>query len=255
MDRKHLLYGLVAAAAVALGVMAYLVFSGNSGSAVPQEGSKLNIALSPTDHTLGSPKAPVQFVEYAAPTCPHCAHWNAEVFPKFKKAYIDTGKVHYVFRVFPLSSVDAAVEAMARCLPKDSYFQFIDMMFRNQEKWDPDGYNVPDVHAALINMGRIAGMSARACRFVHLESGRTDQDRRGRRARQQGLWDQRHAQLHHQWRAEPERGDLAGASGRAQPPAPEAGQEIGKNPPASGHRRPALWTGPLDKSASARRAR
>ncbi len=49
---------------------------------------------------------------------------------------------------------------MARCLPKDSYFQFIDMMFRNQDKWDPDGYNIPDIHQALINMGRIAGMSA-----------------------------------------------------------------------------------------------
>ena len=160
MDRKQLLYGLVAAAAVALGVLAYLVFSGGSGGTVPQDGSKLNIALAPTDHTLGSPKAPVQFVEYAAPTCPHCAHWNAEVFPKLKKAYIDTGKVHYVFRVFPLSSVDVAVEAMARCLPKADYFQFIDMMFRNQEKWDPDGYNISDVHKALIAMGRIESMSA-----------------------------------------------------------------------------------------------
>ncbi len=65
-----------------------------------------------------------------------------------------------MFRVFPLNPVDVAVEAMARCLPKSSYFQFIDMMFRNQSKWDPDGYKIPDVHAALINMGRIAGMSA-----------------------------------------------------------------------------------------------
>lgn len=158
MNRKQLLYSLVAVAAVALLVAAYQVFFGGSGSGLSSNG-ELTVDLQPADHTLGSPKAPVQFVEYAAPTCPHCAHWNEEVFPILKKNYIDTGKVYYVFRVLPLSSVDVAVEAMARCLPKSSYFQFIDMMFRNQEKWDPDGYDVPDVHAALIDMGRIAGMS------------------------------------------------------------------------------------------------
>ena len=63
-----------------------------------------------------------------------------------------------MFRVFPLSSVDVAAEAMARCLPADNYFQFIDLLFRNQSKWDPE-YRIPDVHAALVQMGRIAGMS------------------------------------------------------------------------------------------------
>lgn len=160
MNRKQLLYGLVAVAAIALAIASYFVYSGGSGGdALPEDGSKLAIKITPEDHTLGSPNAPVQFIEYAAPTCPHCAHWNEEVFPKLKANYIDKGKVYYVFRVFPLSSVDVAVEAMAGCLPKEAYFQFMDMMFRNQEKWDPDGYQVPDVHAALINMGRIAGMS------------------------------------------------------------------------------------------------
>lgn len=158
MNRKQLLYSLVAVAAVALLVAAYLVFFGGSGGGLSSNG-EVTVDLQPTDHTLGSPKAPIQFVEYAAPSCPHCAHWNEEVFPILKKNYIDTGKVYYVFRVLPLGSVDVAVEAMARCLPKSSYFQFIDMMFRNQEKWDPE-FGVPDVHAALIDMGRIAGMSS-----------------------------------------------------------------------------------------------
>lgn len=160
MNRKQLLYGLVAVAAIVLAIASYVVYSGGSGSALPDDNGKFSIKITPEDHTLGSPTAPIQFVEYAAPTCPHCAHWDETVFPQFKAKYIDTGKVHYVFRVFALSSVDVAVEAMARCLPKDAYFQFIDMMFRNQEKWDPDGYKIPDVHAALVNMGRIAGMSA-----------------------------------------------------------------------------------------------
>ena len=159
MTRKQILSSLIAIAAIIVLAIAYFVYTSGSGDGIPQEGTKFAIVLSPRDKTLGSPKAPIQVVEYAAPSCPHCAHWNEDVFPTLKKEYIDTGKVYYVFRVFPLSSLDVAVESMARCLPPGSYFQFIDMMYRNQVRWDPDGNNIPDVHGALIQMGRIAGMS------------------------------------------------------------------------------------------------
>jgi len=49
---------------------------------------------------------------------------------------------------------------MARCLPEDNYFQFLDLLYRNQPKWDPDGYAIADPRAALVQMGKIAGMSA-----------------------------------------------------------------------------------------------
>ncbi|HUJ04468.1 MAG TPA: DsbA family protein [Rhizomicrobium sp.] len=160
MTRKQLLIGLVALAVIALGVVAYFIFSGGGqDTTVPDSGGKLAITLKPSDRTLGNPKAPILMVEYAAPSCPHCSRWDAEVFPLLKKNYIDTGKVYYVFRVFPLRPADVAVESMARCLPADSYFQFIELMFRNQEKWDPE-YGISDTHAALVEMGRIAGMSA-----------------------------------------------------------------------------------------------
>jgi protein-disulfide isomerase len=111
------------------------------------------------DHTMGSPKAPVVLVEYAAPSCPHCARFNAEVFPELKRRYIDTGKVRYVFRVYPISPVDGAVEGIANCLPADNYFAFIDLLFRNQKQWDPE-YGVTDVHGALVSLGVGAGLSA-----------------------------------------------------------------------------------------------
>jgi protein-disulfide isomerase len=110
------------------------------------------------DHTMGNPKAKLVLIEYAAPTCPHCAHFNETVFPQLKQTYIDTGKVYYIFRVFPLHPSDGAAEAMAVCLPKDSYFQFIDLLFRNQKDWDWE-YQVQDIHGGLVKMGRIAGMS------------------------------------------------------------------------------------------------
>jgi protein-disulfide isomerase len=160
VTRQQLLIGLVALAVIALGIVGYVVFGGNSSPSPTDVPAKYAITLTPRDRTLGSPKAPILMVEYAAPTCPVCAAFDMDVFPQIKKNFIDTGKVYYVFRVYPLRSVDVAAEAMARCIPPENYFAFIDQLYRNQPKWDPDGYEIPDQHAALVEMGAIAGMSA-----------------------------------------------------------------------------------------------
>lgn len=159
MNRSQLLIGLVVLAVVVLAVAAYLIFREPSGEAVPAEAT-LTFTVTDRDRTLGSPKAPVTMIEYAAPTCPICAHFNNDIFRQFKREYIDTGKVFYVFRVFPLQAADVAAEAIARCMPKDNYFTFLDLLYRNQSRWDPDGYDIPDVHGALIKMANIAGMPA-----------------------------------------------------------------------------------------------
>jgi protein-disulfide isomerase len=161
MNRSQVLIGVIIAAVIVLGVAAYYVLrTPPSDTTTAQESGPLAIAIGKDDRTLGSPKAPLKVVEYAAPTCPHCAHFDMDFFPRFRKDYIDSGKVYFVFRVFPLNAVDVAAESMARCLPEDNYFQFLDLLYRNQAKWDPDGYQIPDVHAALVDMGKIAGMSA-----------------------------------------------------------------------------------------------
>ena len=90
------------------------------------------------DMALGSDKAPVTVIEYASMTCPHCAHFNEVTFPEIKKRYIDTGKVRYIFREFPLDSLAAAVFMLARCSAEtDSgkYFALVDTMFRQQRTW------------------------------------------------------------------------------------------------------------------------
>ncbi len=160
MDRKYVLTGIIALAVIALGIIAWLAFSGGSSNEMlANTNGGLPVALSPRDHPMGSPKAPVVMVEYAAPTCPHCARFDQEIFPQLKATYIDTGKVYYIFRVFPLNQVDIAAEAIARCMPQQNYMSFIDLLYRNQPKWDPE-YGVTDVHAGLVAMGRLAGMSA-----------------------------------------------------------------------------------------------
>jgi protein-disulfide isomerase len=127
--------------------------------ALQVSGEKAGVPVTAADRTLGSPKAPIMMLEYSAPTCVPCARFHTEVFPLLKKKYIDTGKVYYVFRVFPLNPADLAAEAMARCLPPSRYMQFIDVLFHNQDKWDPE-FGITDVHGALVAMGAIGGMNA-----------------------------------------------------------------------------------------------
>jgi protein-disulfide isomerase len=160
MSRKYLLVGLVVVALGLLGAAAwYVFFAAPTESAIPDANQTQAVKLTDFDRTMGSSKAQIQIVEYAAPTCPHCAHFDMDVFPLLKENFIDKGKVYYILRIFPLSPADVAAGAMARCLPPDSYFQFLDLLWRNQDKWDPE-FRVPDVHAGLVDMGRIAGMSA-----------------------------------------------------------------------------------------------
>jgi protein-disulfide isomerase len=135
----------------ALKILLVLLFA-VTANAAPRE------KLFPDDRTLGNPNAPVVLVEYFAPMCPHCAHFAATVFPEIKKAYIDTGKVLYVMRVFPLGAPDGAVSGMAKCLKPERYYEFLDLAFKKQAMWDPDGYDIPDVEAALVQLGGMAGL-------------------------------------------------------------------------------------------------
>jgi protein-disulfide isomerase len=160
VTRQQLLVGLVVLAVVAVGIVAWFVFfSDSQSSTLTADSDKFGITLTSRDRAQGSPKAPILMVEYAAPTCPHCAAFDMQIFPLLKRKYIDTGKVYYVFRVFPLNSVDVAAEGIARCLPPENYFSFIDLLYRNQPKWDPE-YGVTDVHGGLVQMGGFAGISA-----------------------------------------------------------------------------------------------
>lgn len=91
----------------------------------------------PGDMSLGDPKAPVHVVEYLSLTCPHCAHFHADVFPAFKAKYIDTGRVHFTIRELLTAppQVAAAGFMLARCDGGKSYFKIVDEVFRSQVRW------------------------------------------------------------------------------------------------------------------------
>jgi protein-disulfide isomerase len=113
-------------------------------------------AVSLPDMALGPPDAAVTIVEYASITCPHCAAFNENVFPRIKAAYIDTGKVRYLFREFPLDPVAAASSVLARCVADgDSvkYFEVTDALFRQ------DWSKVTKPRETLNQIGKQAGLN------------------------------------------------------------------------------------------------
>ena len=156
---QMIIAGAAVGAVAIAAILYFFVFSSSSDNGMLLAGGANSaVTMLKDDRTMGTPGAPITMLEYAAPVCPHCARFNATVMPLIKKNYIDTGKVFYIFRVFPLQPADGAAEAIARCLPADKYFQFIDLLFRNQAKWDPE-YGITDVRGALIQEAKIAGMS------------------------------------------------------------------------------------------------
>ena len=87
------------------------------------------------DRSLGKDDAPVTIVEYASMTCPHCAHFHETTYPELKKRYIDTGKVRFIFREFPLDPLAAGASMLARCADKEQFFPLIETLFQQQSKW------------------------------------------------------------------------------------------------------------------------
>jgi len=109
---------------------------------------------------LGTADASVTITEYASMTCPHCAAFNRDVFPKLKSEYIDTGKVRYVFREFPLDLKAVAGSVLARCIAKDDagkYFAVVDLLFKQQNDWV-----MKNTTETLTRIGKQAGLTQKA---------------------------------------------------------------------------------------------
>lgn len=109
------------------------------------------------EQSLGNADAPVTMIEYASMTCPHCARFNANTMPTIRSKYIDTGKVRYVLREYPLDPRATAGFMLARCAGGDRYFPMIDVLFQQQQAWA--FVDAPQVLPGLEQIARQAGLS------------------------------------------------------------------------------------------------
>lgn len=139
---------LAANTEVAQQVAAIEPAAGAAAQAVGQEGTW-------GDLVYGDPNAPVEVIEYASFTCPHCATWAAAVFPRLKEKYIDTGKVKFIFRNYVRDRLDLAAATTARCSTPEVSKVLTKSLFANQSVWAQS----PDQIGEMAAIARRAGVS------------------------------------------------------------------------------------------------
>ena len=110
------------------------------------------------DMILGNPAAPVTIIDYSSLTCPHCASFHSEIFPRIKEDYIETGKAKLIFREVYFDGPGLWSSMLARCLEKKKFFSIIDLLFRKQDEWSR-GESQIDIVKGLTSIGRQAGIS------------------------------------------------------------------------------------------------
>ncbi|MEL6585929.1 MAG: DsbA family protein [Pseudomonadota bacterium] len=87
------------------------------------------------DMRMGDPNAPVEVIEYASYTCPHCANFHNDTFKAFKAEYIDTGKVNFIYREVYFDRYGLWASMMARCGGGTKFFGISDLLYDSQEAW------------------------------------------------------------------------------------------------------------------------
>lgn len=148
LNRRDFILGSTALATLALA-------SGAALAAIDMV--ELNKPPAIGEMSMGSADAKVTLIEYASASCPHCAAFYKDTFPAFKKEYIDTNKVRFVFREFPHNDAALAAFMVARALPKESYFPLMDIYFTTQSTW-----LAGDWAEGLFNIAKQAGLTREA---------------------------------------------------------------------------------------------
>ena len=137
ITRRGFALAAVATALLGGGILAGLSIAGLERTAFAQN-PPLDELMKPGplgDIAMGKDDAPVTIIEYASMTCPHCANFHEVTYPELKKKYIDTGKVRFIFREFPLDQLAAAAFMLARCGGKERYFPMVETPFQQQRTW------------------------------------------------------------------------------------------------------------------------
>jgi len=150
-NRRQLLTGAAGIAAAAL-----------AGGTAARAQTKLPDAGPLGDVWLGSADAKVSIVEYASMTCSHCAHFHETAWPELKKKYIDTGKVRFTLREFPLDPLATAGFMLARCNGNDKFYPMTDLLFAQQRNWAFTDKPV-DALSSLVKQAGFTQESFEAC--------------------------------------------------------------------------------------------
>ncbi|MBB6260379.1 protein-disulfide isomerase [Paenochrobactrum gallinarii] len=154
LNRRHVM-SLAGAAATGLAFSGNVAFAQSRSADGSVDAAKVAEPGKLKEMVYGKEDAPVTVVEYASLTCPHCADFTLNTFPKIKEKYIDTGKVRLIFREFPFDPRATAAFMLARCAPEDRYFPMVNVFFQQLQQWAM----AQDGEAALLQIAKLAGFT------------------------------------------------------------------------------------------------
>jgi protein-disulfide isomerase len=110
----------------------------------------------------GSPTAPVTLIKYASLTCPYCKKFQAETYPLLKREYIDTGKVRFIIREFPIGKSSGTATVALRCAPPDKYLALYEKFMSQQAQWVSLDVRVEAIAKITSQVG-VTGEQLSAC--------------------------------------------------------------------------------------------
>ncbi|MDI1226743.1 MAG: thioredoxin domain-containing protein [bacterium] len=117
----------------------------------------VDVSKAMEDRWLGDKDAPITIIEYASLTCDHCAAFANKVLPEVKKSLIDTGRAKLILRDMPWDKFALKAAMMARCAPREKYYEIVETIFATQANWARSD----DPQAGLIDIGKAFGMDAK----------------------------------------------------------------------------------------------
>ncbi|OGF53078.1 MAG: hypothetical protein A2Z21_03350 [Candidatus Fraserbacteria bacterium RBG_16_55_9] len=176
---RYLLAALLAVALYAAGLVSYpLLFSSRESqlqgpltqlqqqlaqlkellNPMPRGVEKVNIEVSPDgDPQLGLADAPIALIEFSDFQCPYCKQFNEQTLPQLLKLYVETGRMRFYYRDFPLpfhANAQLAAEAAECANEQAAYWAMQDRLFRNQAEWaeNPQAYDLFRLYAEALGL-------------------------------------------------------------------------------------------------------
>ena len=104
--------------------------------------------------SIGQKNAPIKMIEFASLTCGHCAKFHNEVMPLIKKKYINTGKIFFTYKDFPLDKFALKASIIARCSGEGKFFSFLDVFYKKQKDWT----RTKDPFKSLLKIAKVGGL-------------------------------------------------------------------------------------------------
>ena len=154
MNRRSFLFTGAAAAIMLAAATMFSTVSPVAAQSKPDVNlDELNKAGELPENVLGNADAPITIIEYSSMTCPHCAAFHKDVLPALKSKYIDTGKVKYIIREFPLDNVAATAAMLARCVEPAKYFDFVNTLYARQQDWAYKDQPLPELQKFAKQVG------------------------------------------------------------------------------------------------------